>query len=301
MDGAAIARGTHRGSAKGANAWFTTGVTQQVFRMDVAGHHHRVEATVGRRWKNSATWWRDGEQVAALEEAERELTLSPDEDDPLAETAGAVVVRFTATGSPLRATHFAGERADALVAALMNRRGLDLEPEPGSPAALREERMRARPVLYASRHVVTGAAKVFLPIVGAAVLVWLLARIPSDVLPDLPSIPLPNLPSIPWPHIDLPAIPWPDWQLPGWLEWVTDHARYVIPVLIGIVWARREVARRRKQDELREQVRGSGARDVPAGEAEQPEREEDEPETGGDEGAGDVEGLGRDVADEAEG
>ncbi len=271
--------------------------------MDVDGHHHRVEATVGRKWKNSATWWRDGEQVATLEEAERELRLSPEEDDPLAEIAGAVVVRFTATGSPLRATHFSGERADALFAALLNRHGLDLEPEPGSPAALREERMRARPVFYASRHVAIGAAKVLLPIVGVAVLVWLLARIPSDVLPDVPAIPWPDidLPSIPWPDIDLPAIPWPDWQLPGWLEWVIDRLKYVMPVLLGVIWARREVTRRRKQDELRQQVRGSGVRDVPADDADQTERDEPQPETAGDEGTGDVEGLGRDVADEPEG
>lgn len=85
--------GAERVWAKGAEAWFTTGVSQQVFRMDVDGHHHHVEATVGRKWKNSATWWRDGEQVATLEEAERELTLSPEEEDPLAETAGAVVDR----------------------------------------------------------------------------------------------------------------------------------------------------------------------------------------------------------------
>src|SRR5699024_1592071 len=153
------------------------------------------------------------------------------------------------------------------------------------------ERMRARPVLYASRHVAAGAAAVLLPVAGAAVLVWLLARIPSDVLPDLPAIP--------WP--DLPAIPWPDWQLPGWLGRIIDHARYVVPVLLGILWARREVSRRRSQDELGERVRGSGVRDVPADETEQAERHEEQPEAAGDEGAGDVEGLGRDVADEAEG
>ena len=170
--------------------------------------------------------------------------------------------------------------------------------------------MRANPRLFAARHVVGGVAKVLVPIAAAVVIAWLLSRVTLPDL-DLPSVPWPDLPSIPWPSIDLPSIPWPDWEMPEWLRWLLDKATYVWPVLLGLWFARREMRRRREQDELRTRMATGAAsgsadadstvRDVPAGEAEHAEAEEAEPADTGEERPGDVDVLGGDGADEAEG
>jgi hypothetical protein len=81
---------------------------------------------------------------------------------------------------------------------------------------------------------------VVLPILLVAVLAGLALSVP---LPDW------DLPAIRWP--DLPAVPWPDWSVPGWLEWLLAHAKHVWPVVLAYLLARREIARRRSQDELR--------------------------------------------------
>ena len=80
-----------------------------------------------------------------------------------------------------------------------------LEPEPGTRAARRAKFEREHPHLYASRHVVKGAAQVALAIIG---LTFLLRFLPAIPWPDI------DLPSIPLPHIDLPDIPWPSIDLP---------------------------------------------------------------------------------------
>ena len=40
-------------------------------------------------------------------------------------------------------------------------------------------------------------------------------------------------------------------SLPGWLRWILQHAKYVVPILIAFGLAQAEIKRRRKQDELR--------------------------------------------------
>jgi hypothetical protein len=40
-------------------------------------------------------------------------------------------------------------------------------------------------------------------------------------------------------------------SLPGWLRWVLEHSKYVVPILVAFGLAQAEVKRRRKQDELR--------------------------------------------------
>lgn len=229
--------------------------TRQVYELTVRGRRHRVETSVDG-WRNEATWWVDDEQIATGCSTENSVHLRPDEDHALVDEVGAIRARFTTVGAPLRATWFEGDRAGAKAAAHIGTGGLDLIPEEGSPAALREERMRANPRLFAARHVVGGVAKVVMPLLFTALMIWLAGRIPWPAW---------DLPSIPWPDLDLPSIPWPDWQLPrldwdapGWLTWLAEHAKYVIPILIGLALARREMTRRREQDALREQMAAGG-------------------------------------------
>lgn len=231
----------------------------QGWELDSGTHLHRV-VTGEEGWSRLLRWYVDGELVAEQKSSDDTVVLASEET-----ALGAVRVRSAAFGRPRRVTWFGPDDAvsaktGAKAAAHAGLGGIDLDPDPGSRAAAREERMRRRPRLYAARHVVEGVAKVVVPIV----LVWLLARLAFSV--PLPSIPWP---SIPWPDIDLPSIPWPDlpsislprldWDPPYWLQVVADNARYVIPVLIGIGVAYGEVRRRRTQDEKKAALRASAS------------------------------------------
>lgn len=111
--------------------------------------------------------------------------------------------------------------------------GRPLEPSPGSRAARREEFAREHPHLYAARHIAAGVAQVLVPLLGLAAL---LSFLPDVNLPDIPK---PNLPDLPFP--DLPRI-----SLPQWLRDVLQSLKYVVPILVGIALAVREVRRRRR-------------------------------------------------------
>ncbi len=236
----------------------------QVWLLEVGERRHTVTAREASWTQREVVWRIDGRIVASKRSSEEGLVLRPGDaikdaaelapDAAAGEGDGALRVLFSALGSPRRAVWFEGP--EAAVRAQAGLGGVDMEPEPGSPVAVREARAAERPTLYAARHVASGVATVVLPIVG----VWLLARLAGllpDVGVDLPHIPLPSidLPSIPWPDVNLPAIPWPDWELPGWMRWILDRAKYVTPILIGIVLARNEVRRRKatpaKLEELR--------------------------------------------------
>jgi hypothetical protein len=181
-------------------------------------------------WSRTTTWTVDGEVVAEKRSSQDKLLLPGGGH-------GSVRVVFSWAGSSTRATWFTpAEEAQARAGV----GGVDLVPEPGSPAAAREDRMRAHPRLYAARHVVAGIAKV----VGPFLVLWLLARFTVDV--PYPDVPRPDLPDLP-----LPDLSWPDWRLPGWVRWVLEKKAYLLPVLLGIALATAEVRRRRKQDELR--------------------------------------------------
>lgn len=255
-------------------------MTMQVFELTVGGRHHRVETSVGDGWRNEATWSVDGEQVVATKpSSEDNLYLLPPKDHEHADVLGAVRVRFTVMSKPVRATWFEGGRDKASAASYLGAGGIDLVPEPGSPAALREDRMRANPRLYAARHVAGGVGKVVGPVIAFAILAWVLARVSW---PDW---------DLPWPQLDLPTVPWPELpaislpslDLPDWVHWVLGKVKYVWPVLLGLVLARREISRHREQDALRARMGAgvgptdSAVRDVPAGEAEDAEPEEDQP------------------------
>ena len=195
-----------------------------------------TEAGLARR----LTWLVDGEEVATKKTSEDRAVLD-------GEGVGAVGVRLPRlTGPARRVTLFEDEaRAHTGLG------GTDLDPEPGTRAAAREEWIRAHPHQHTARRTAVAVAGV----VGPLLLFWLLSRIvvavpwpdvdlPSIPWPDLPGIPWPDLPAIPWPDVDLPSIPWPD--VPDWVE---TAAKLVGPVLLAFLLARGEVRRRHQQDE----------------------------------------------------
>ncbi len=213
----------------------------QVWTLTIDGVAHRVQASGSLR--HHIEWYADDELVAEKKAAEDKLHLAD-------EKLGALGVWYGALGGPRRATLFPLDE-DGLppqAKAMTGLGGIDLEPEPGSPAAHYEDKVRAHPGRYAAIQTVGGVAKVVVPIVVAL----LLARFafsfdwPDWNLPDLPS---PNLPDLPSPN--LPSIPFPDVSLPGWLRWILEHAKFVVPILIAFGLAQAEIKRRRKQDELR--------------------------------------------------
>lgn len=210
----------------------------QVWTLQVAAQQHLVTSQEAAWAKRLVVWCVDGIEVARKTSNEDKMVLVP--TDSADKAFGAMRVLHSSLSAPRRAIWFEGPEAHG--AAHLGVGGVDLEPEPGSPLALREERMAARPRLYAARHVAVGVAKV----VGPLAVAWLLARLAAmfNFSVPLPDLDLPNLPDIPWPDLHLPSIPWPDWDMPGWLVWLVDHAKLVLPILVGIALARSEVKRR---------------------------------------------------------
>lgn len=128
--------------------------------------------------------------------------------------------------------------------------GIDLNPEPGSPATVRDDRARRHPWLYAARHTAAGVSKVVVPIL----LLYLAVRLAFS-LPWLDW----NLPTVPWTDITLPSIPWPDWNLsdwqpPAWALWLLDQLKLFWPILLGIALAAGEIRRRHKQDQVKAEL-----------------------------------------------
>ncbi len=214
----------------------------QTWELTLNGHTHRVVARGSMN--HQVRWYVDDELVAEKKAMEDKLRMEAEDRPEL----GALAVRFSGLGHGIRATIF-----DEPEQALTGLGGIDLVPEPGSKAAAYEEKIRAHPQRYAAIQTVIGVAKVVVPIIVAILLARLAFRIP---LPDwdLPHLPWPNLPDLPWP--DLPSPNLPDINLPGWVRWLLDKAKYVVPVLIAIGLAQGEIKRRQKQDQLREELKG---------------------------------------------
>lgn len=179
---------------------------------------HRVEADLG--FRRTIRWYVDDVLVAERTSADEKIRLAAE--------AGHLEVRFSTLGRPRRATLLDDD--------------LDLVPDPGSPAAVHEDKVRAHPTRYATIATVVGVAKVVVPIVATV----LLARF---TLPHLSlGVPSPDLPDLP----SLPSLPLPDLSLPEPVREVLSYAKYVLPVAVAFVLARAEIDRRRKQDERRE-------------------------------------------------
>ncbi|SDE12229.1 hypothetical protein [Nocardioides lianchengensis] len=227
---------------------------RQIWELVVDGHAHLVEVhgSVNRRIE----WYVDGELVGTQKSTEDKIRVKADDEERT--DLGSIGVWFSGMGKPRRATYFdPGQDGD--LKSLAGVGGVDLVPEPGSPAAAYEDRVRAHPTRYALIATVGGVAKVVLPILLAVLaarvavsIPWPDWNLPSVPTPDLPSIPTPDLPSIPWPDL-------PDVSVPGWVEWLLDKVKYVWPIVLAVVIARGEIRRRRKQDELREQRRGEAS------------------------------------------
>lgn len=218
------------------------------------GDHLHVVEVEDKGWGRRLVWTRDGEAIAELKTSDEKPRLIPDDDS--AKDAGALGLRFGWFGPARRVTRFeAGDDLDAGAVAAIGLGGTDFTPEPGTKAAAREAWIHQHPRLYTARQTLVAAATVIVPLLLVGLLARFAFSLPAIPWPDwnLPSIPWPDIgwPSIPWP--DLPAIPWPDVDisLPGWVHALLDKAKYVWPVLLAFAFARGEIRRRRKQDEIR--------------------------------------------------
>ena len=235
----------------------------QRWELSARGLRHQVSVTGS--FTRTVTWHVDGRLVAVTRSSEDTIRLTPGdrlekgEEEVAGEPTpdvGAVSVRFTALGRAKRATWYRPEGdVPAPARALLGVGGVDLAPEPGSPAALREERMERHPRRHTALAVAGGVATVVLPLLLGLLVVRLAVLVPWPDW-DLPSIPWPDLdlPAVPWPDVDLPDVDLPDWQLPGWVRWLLDRAGYVWPVVLAWFLARREVRRRRDQSRLRAEL-----------------------------------------------
>lgn len=201
---------------------------RQVWELVVDGHAHLVEVH-GGDWSRRVVWCVDGVEVVDKSSSADRLVLTSD--------AGKLEVRHSGLGRARRATLTppGGE-------------AVDLVPEPGSPAASYEERLREHPTRTSLLAGLGAVAGIVVPLLVTALLARLALSLPWPDW-DLPSVPTPDLPSLPLP--DLPSIPWPDWSLPGWLRPVREVLGYVVPVVVAVVLARLEIRRRRRQDQRR--------------------------------------------------
>ncbi len=144
--------------------------------------------------------------------------------------------------------------------------GLDFVPPPGSRAARREALRRDHPVRFKVQADAVAGLQVVVGVLGIGALLTALVR---GLLPrlDVDWSWLPSLPDVDWPgwlrYLDpgywLAKLPWPDLDLPDLLpSWLTDSARYWVPLLVAALVAWGEVDRRRKQDAERSAGRGDG-------------------------------------------
>ncbi len=217
----------------------------QRFDLVVDGMTHHVEVVDGA-FRRTVTWFVDGELVATKKSSEDRLKVPAGHgiDADVRAGLGDLGLLFSKLGKPLRATWYpdgAGPKE------LVGVGGIDLDPEPGSPAARYEDRVRARPRLYAAQRAGGGVLAIVIPLLIALVVARFAVSLPW---PDV---------SIPTPNIDLPSIPLPDWQAPGWLKSTANALSYAWPLVIAVAIAMAEIRRRRTQDQLREERR-SGER-----------------------------------------
>jgi hypothetical protein len=242
----------------------------QRWELTLDGRTHRVE--VAGSFTRTIRWFVDDEPVASRKSSEDKVSFGADPGN-----GHAVGLRFSTLGHGKRVTLYTDdETMPATARATLGTGGIDLDPEPGSPAALREERIRQHPWRHAAIATAGGVAKVAVPILLGILAVRFVIDLPWPDL-DWPDLPWPE---IPWPDIPWPAIPWPtidlpSWQVPEWVQWVADKLKYVGPVVLAFVLARGEVNRRRKQDALKAELRLGDARRTR-------DDEKDEPAQGGE-------------------
>ena len=224
----------------------------QRWELTVRGRHHRVE--VEGSLSRTIRWYVDDVLVASKKTYEHDVQLEAEQG-----AGEAIGLTSSVLGRARRVTLFEGDDAmGAEARALLDMGGIDLDPEPGSPAALREQRIRAHPWRHTAIATAGGVAKVVAPLLLGLLVVSFAVNLPWPSW----NIPWPDidLPTIPWPDLDLPQLPWPDvdlpdWRVPDWVRWVLDKVAYVWPILLAFVLVRGEIRRRRKQDALKAKMK----------------------------------------------
>ncbi len=202
--------------------------------------HHTVEVEFG--WfTHTISWTIDAEEVARVATSDDRKILVADG------RALALRVQKARIGDTLRRVEvFAGETdAAAQLRATSGLGGTDLEPEPGSRAARRAQRMVAHPLRYTVERGLAAAGS----IAASLLAIWMVAQLlgalpwPEVSLPKLPAVHLPTL--IDLPDIDLPTIvdlP----TTPAWVERVASLIGMAVPIVGALVGARLEIARRQR-------------------------------------------------------
>jgi hypothetical protein len=235
------------------------------WHLRVAGSEHRVE--IAGSVSRTSSWYVDDELVASKKSTEDRVVLAG------TRSADQVIgLRFDGLGRARRVTLFETDPVlKAKARAALGTGGIDLDPEAGSPAARRQERIRQHPRRHAVLAVAGGVAKVVAPLLLGLLVVRFAISLPWPHF-DLPRIPWPDidLPRIPWPDINLPHIPWPniqlpDWQAPAWVGWVLDRVKYVWPIVVAVVLVRGEIVRQRKQDALKAKLQSEQERSAVSG------------------------------------
>jgi hypothetical protein len=224
------------------------GKETQRWDLTVHGQKHRVE--VQGSVSRTIRWHVDDGLVATKKSADDNVSLEAEPD-----IGHAIRLKFSVLGHARRVTLFEGDDdMPAKARAAIGVGGIDLDPEPGSPAARREQRIREHPWRHAAIATAGGVAKVVLPLLLGLLVVRFAINLPwpnwNIPWPDL------DLPRIPWPDIPWPDINLPDWQVPVWVRWVAEKKKYVWPVLLALVLAKGEINRRRKQDALKAEMSG---------------------------------------------
>lgn len=218
------------------------------WRLAHDGAQHVLAITAGSGLKRTFRWTVDGDEVAEKRTSDDRFTLVAD-GRPL-----ALAIRMATFGDSARRVSLFEADNTAIVhaTAATGIGGIELDPDPGTKAARRNEKMATHPWRYTAQRTVTAIATIVLPLLFFWLLAQVLGALPKPDV-DLPDIPLPDvnvdLPDIPWPDLDLPSLDLPD--LPGWTKPIRDAAPYVVPVLIAFAIARVEVRRRRQALEQR--------------------------------------------------
>jgi len=220
------------------------GKKTQRWDLTVHGHKHRVE--VQGSVSRTIRWQVHDELVATKKSAKDNVTLEAGPD-----VGQTIELEFSVLGHAKRVTLFEGDdNMPAEATAAIGTGGIDLDPEPGSPAARREQRIREHPLRHATIATAGGVAKVVVPLLLGLLVVRFAINLPW-----------PNW-NLPWPDIALPRIPWPDinlpdWQVPEWVRWIQGTLKYIWPVLLALVLAKIEIHRRREQDAIKAEMNGA--------------------------------------------
>lgn len=227
-------------------------ISTQRWGLAAGGVRHRVEVTGS--YQRTVRWFVDDELLASSTTSGDRVRLRPGDrirgERKAVQPAGLGVlqVRFSAGGRSRRVTWHPAEGGRAPGG--LPRSGLDLDPEPGSPAARKDERIRRHPRRHALLATAAGAVQVVVPLLLGLLAVRWVVDLPWPGV-DVPALPLPDLPALP--TLDLPPPP-------GWLRRVAAVLQYTWPVLLAAGLAAAELRRRRRQDALKAALRAEAGR-----------------------------------------